>query len=248
MCARQPAATNGPTSMWLASTARRIPGSRNRYIPVTFQHWRRLSRMRLLVREPASCGTTRQPHRCPRRRDTRRGPLAPRSRNCRRSARRRPQRPCRRAFIPPVRHPRPAAYLPPRHLGAVAATQFGGENPARSVVEAAGDTISGSAASSIETELSGVISASGPATVALGLVGALWTGGLAMGTVVKALDRIQHTEERRPRLQRWLVTAFLTVVAGLLFVGATVGIVLTGVFADSITGWLGVGDVPWRRS
>jgi membrane protein len=126
-------------------------------------------------------------------------------------------------------------------LGAAAASALGGENPAQSVVEASGDTLPSSIASNLESELGRLIETSGFAALAGTFAGALWGGALAMGTVVKAAERIHDSHSDRPRLRRWLVAVSLSLGAGGLLLAALVGLLLSELYHERLAEWAGFG-------
>lgn len=126
-------------------------------------------------------------------------------------------------------------------LGATVAGALGGENPAQSIVDSIGDSLPSDFADTFEQELEGLIDSSGVATLLTTLAGALWAGSLAMGSVVKALDRIHGATGERPKIRKWLFVLALTVAAGVLLVTALVGLMLSQVYHDDIADWVGLG-------
>jgi membrane protein len=126
-------------------------------------------------------------------------------------------------------------------LGAIAANTFAGDNPAQTIVESLGDELPSDVASTVETQLSNLIEASGIGALLGAMAAALWTGSLAMGTVVKSLDRIHGAAGERSRIAKWFLVASLTVCAGVLLIGALIGLMLSAVYHNDLAEWVGLG-------
>ena len=126
-------------------------------------------------------------------------------------------------------------------VGAIAAGVLGGENPAREVVDSTGDALPSDIATTLERELERLIDSSGPVALVTTLAGSLWTGSLAMGSVVKSLERIHNARVERSRWQRWTLVVGLTVVGGILLILALLGLLLSELYQDDLAGWVGLG-------
>ncbi len=127
-------------------------------------------------------------------------------------------------------------------LGAAAAGAFGGENPAETIVDATGDALPSAVASRLESEAKSLIEASSLPVLFGTFLGAMWAGSMAMGTVVKAIERIHDARSERTRIQRWVFVAGLTFAAGVLLVGALIGLLLSRVYREPLADWIGLGS------
>lgn len=127
-------------------------------------------------------------------------------------------------------------------LGAMVAGAVGGENPAETIVEATGDALPSSVASSLESEARRLIDSSSLLALLGTFAGAVWAGSLAMGTVEKAVNRIHDSKSERTRIGRWLFVVGLTLGTGALLLAALIGLLLSQVYREPLAEWIGLGN------
>lgn len=125
--------------------------------------------------------------------------------------------------------------------GALIASASGVDEPATEFVDAVGEQLPDDLASDVESQLRELFETRSAGPLFFGFVAAIWTGMMAMWTIVKALNRIHDVEDKRSLKRRIAVIGGLTLGAGLLVVTAFT-IVLLGETSgrDLFGGW----DLP----
>jgi membrane protein len=115
-------------------------------------------------------------------------------------------------------------------------------NLTQRIVDRAAKVMPDDAVSLIESFTREVVESDGGLAMAVGLIGALWAASAAIGSAMKALNRAYDVPEKRGFFHRKLVALALTVLFGLLLLGAA-GLLATGqLMAGGIGGPLGWSD------
>lgn len=105
------------------------------------------------------------------------------------------------------------------------------------IVNKAGQVMPDDATSVLRSFTDELVTSEGTGAIGFGLLGALWAASSAVGTAIKALNRIYEVEETRPFWKKLLVQVGLTLMFGGLILAATVLFATGGLIAG------GVGDL-----
>lgn len=127
-------------------------------------------------------------------------------------------------------------------LSGFATAIFDINNPTDRIIDAVGDALPSDAASVIRGQLRVVLESRNPVLLSVGLVATLFAASGAIGTVMKAMNRIYRVPESRPFWRRQVVRLALTLLAGVATVGAFVLIVVGEVFGSDIADRVGLGS------
>jgi membrane protein len=115
-------------------------------------------------------------------------------------------------------------------------------DPAERLVDSLDSALPDDAAAVLETEISKVLDGPGALAMAIGFVGALWTGSLAVNTAIKWLNNIHEVQDSRSFARRWALNVGLTLCAGILLVVSFIGFFAIQVFGRDLGGRLGLAN------
>jgi membrane protein len=105
------------------------------------------------------------------------------------------------------------------------------------IVNKAGEVMPEDAQSVLRSFTDELVTSQGAGAIIFGLLGSLWAASSAVGTAMKALNRIYDVEETRPFLKKTLLQIGLTLIFGGLIVVATLLFATGGLLAG------GIGDL-----
>lgn len=129
-------------------------------------------------------------------------------------------------------------------IGSVIANMVGAENPAEAVVDSLGSMVSDEDTRAVERQVESLLRDSGAGTLLIAFLAATWAGVMAMGSTMKALNRVYGLNEDRSTPRRLLIQIGLTLLSGALIVAAlvlTVGLQVFDVGGSAVTTLLGLG-------
>src|SRR5581483_11370134 len=105
-------------------------------------------------------------------------------------------------------------------LGAFVAAAFDIDNPSQEVMDAVGSSLPADTASVIRTQIDHVVRLKNPTLLSVSILGTVWAASSAVGTVIKALNRLAGVKETRPIYKKYGIAVGLTALMGLTAIGA----------------------------
>ena len=127
-------------------------------------------------------------------------------------------------------------------LSGFATTLFDINSPTDRIINSIGDALPADAASVVRGQLRVVLESHNPSLLSTGLLGTLYAASGAVGTVMKAMNRIYRVPETRPFWGKQLVRLALTLLAGIATIAAFVLVIVGEVFGSDIADHAGLGS------
>lgn len=128
-------------------------------------------------------------------------------------------------------------------LGGFVSSAVGIENPSDRIMSSLEDSLPSDAAGVLRGQLREVLDHRSLSLLSLGLAVSLWSASSAMGTIMKALNRVYGARETRPFWRRALISVALTAAAGVFFTTAFAALIIGQIYAKDIGRYLGIGGL-----
>jgi len=127
-------------------------------------------------------------------------------------------------------------------LSGFAGSLFGIEDPRGEIMSTLATAVPADAYSVIDTQVTNVVQNKNVALMSFGIIGAVWAASSAMGSLMKALNRVYEVKETRPFYKKYGIAVGLTLLAGGLIVGSLVVLVAGQFFALEVARQFGLED------
>jgi membrane protein len=123
------------------------------------------------------------------------------------------------------------------------------QGAADEILEVVHHTMPGQAAELVDATVNGVVRNPSPRLLAISLVGSIWAAGGGVAALTSALDLVYAAPETRSWLRVRAQSLLVTLLATVLVIVATVGMVIGPHLVERISSWVGLGGVAaaaWR--
>jgi membrane protein len=127
-------------------------------------------------------------------------------------------------------------------LSGFAESLFGVDDPRAEIMSTLSTALPADAYSVIDAQVSNVVESKNAALLSFGIVGAIWAASSAMGSFIKALNRVYEVKETRPFYKKYAIAVGLTLLGGGLMVGSLAVLLAGQFFALDVARQFGLED------
>lgn len=127
--------------------------------------------------------------------------------------------------------------------GGFIADLFDVANPTDQIMDALGKSLPPDAASVLRTQIEAVLDSRNVGLLSVGILATIWAASSGIGTIVKATNRVYGVRETRPAWKRYAMSVGLTVLGGVLLIGAFIVFIVGQVYGLDLANEIGVRGV-----
>jgi len=128
-------------------------------------------------------------------------------------------------------------------LGAFAASAFHIADPTQTIMSRIGDSLPSDARSIVQKQVSSVVGTKSVGLLSAGILGALWAASGAAKAIIKALNRVNQSQETRSFWKRTGISLGLVIVATGGLVCAAALYLLTSTWGTELANYFGAGSL-----
>jgi membrane protein len=126
-------------------------------------------------------------------------------------------------------------------MGGLVADLLGVANPTDEIMNELGKSLPPDAASVLRSQLEAVLNSRNVGLMSVGFLLTVWASSSGVGTIIKTTNRAYNVRETRPIWKRWALSITLTVLGGLMLIGAFILFIVGQIYGMEIARELGVG-------
>ena len=127
-------------------------------------------------------------------------------------------------------------------LGNFTADLFGVEDPTDEVIDALGDSLPEDTAAVLRRQIDSVLENRNTGLLSIAFVGAVWAASGAVGTIMKAMNKVYDVKETRPIWKRYAIALSLTFFGGAFLLLGVVFLIVGEAYSSELADALGLSQ------